>query len=471
MKCNALCHFAISSMILIPGVVFASSGDTRVTTEWTARCPHAPDIPSPQAVGAALVAIMAPLAVSAAIDAAGSAIEASAKENTVTRIAKITYSSFYEVTKVALTSLKRGCLLVTQASYDDTSGNGSGVLVKRYLTSEISIQKIKGYPLYRLVPVYLEVSGFEDSSFWSRERRVDINVTLKGVGEDKPFASSVISFYGVRSGLVLKDNDARLALAAGDAFTLPVLSDVDRVKVKFAPNARNLVLAMKYKESGAVTDDYKVEPDQVSIFTDKSLRKAIYGYCKNLKGGVSDNICVNWWEKGEDRVVLQRKMSDAENNPSLIQARKDWAQTICPNYNKNAGLSSCPDGSGRADAGIFSTSVTLVTVRDSNKYGLALAGVLSKSSTKIGELSTKYLPKNQRAQEKISEEAFRTNNQKIYIALKQESLAQALLDEAQSSGSPSASDIKKAELDLLIAMTKTNDAYVAAGKPPPHTSL
>jgi len=466
MKRNSLCLIAISLMVFMPGVVFASSGDTRVTTEWAARCPHAPNIPSPQAVGAALVAIMAPVAVSAAIDAAGSAIEASAQESTVTRVAKTSYSNFYEVTKVALTSLKRSCLIVTQASYDD-----SGLLVRKYLTSEISIQKIKEYPLYRLVPVYLEVSEFEDSSFWSRERRVDLNVSLKGVGEEKPFASSVISFYGVKPGLVLKDNDARLVLAAGDAFTLPVLSDVDRVKAKFAPNARNLVLAMKYKESGAVTDDYKIEPDQVSIFADKSLRKAVYGYCKSLKDGVNDSICVNWWEKGEDRLVLQQKMSDAENNPLLIQERKSWAQEICPNYNKNVGLISCPNASGRADAGVFATNVTLVIVRDSNKYGLALASVLSKSSPKIGELSSKYLPENQRAQEKISEETLRTNNQKIYIALKQESLAQTLLDEVQSSESPSASDIKKAELDLLIAMTKTNDAYVAAGKLPPHTSL
>lgn len=446
-----------------------------VRSEWMPKCPNAESVAGAHAIGAGLIAIMAPLAVSAAVDAAGAAVQASAQTNAVSRSARATYSYFYDVNKIALTSIKSGCIVIIEGTYNPEApvkpGDLAHGLKEQYLRAEIALNKVKGQPLYELKPVFLQVDKFEDSSFWNKERRLDINLTLKGVSDDNAFASAVVSFPVVWAGLNIKGRDSRLNAARSEPFMAPELSDVETVKTKFAPDARSLVLAMKYIEDNGMTKDYAVNADRTSIFSDTKTRNAVYNYCKNLKQSESDSICGNWWAKGQARMDLQILMRQTESSSSLIQTRQNWARQTCPNYNPGVGVQGCPGGTEKKEAGYFITQVAIVTTRDANKYGMALAGLLTKSSGNIGELAGQYLPAAKKKAESDADEKLRKADQDVDLAFRAENLARLELDAIQSDPNSTEIQKNKAQLELAMAMSKVNNALVAAGVSAKYTSL
>jgi hypothetical protein len=464
------------AICFIPLANYSLAQETpEVRSEWMEKCPKAERAPEAHALGAGLIAIMAPLAVSAAVDAAGAAVQASAQTNAVSRSARPIYSYFYDVNKIALTSIKPGCIVIIEGIYDSAApvkpGDLAHGLKEQYLIAEIELKKISGQPMYEFRPIYLEVNKFEDSSFWNKERRLDINLTLQGISDDKAFASAVVSFPVVWAGFKTKERDSRLNTARSEPFMAPELSDVDAVKTEFARNAKSYVMAMKYIEENGVTEDYAVNIDKTSIFSNKDTREAVYNYCRKLKQSESDSICSEWWTKGQARIDLQDLMRKTESSPSLIEARQSWAKQICPNYKPGFGLKGCPNGLDKKAAGYFKTQVVVATTRDANKYGMALAAILNKSSGSIGDLSGQYLPAAKKQANIETDEELRKANQEVDIAIRAENLAKLELDAIQSD--PNSTDIQKnrAQLELAVAMSKVNNALVASGRSPKYTSL
>ena len=168
---------------------------------------------------------------------------------------------------------------------------------------------------------------------------------------------------------------------------------------------------------------------------------------------------------------MQETLDRMERSPTLIDSRLKWAEKLCPGYIKGQGPSQCKGKDPEIESGYFSTQVTITMTRDANKYGVALANAISKSAPKLGELSGQYLPDVRKKAEEAEDEELRKANQAIAKALAEEKLARAELDEVQSKEDAKDVDIYRAQLNLLVAMTKTNDAYVSAGRSPIHAAL
>lgn len=447
---------------------YAHAKDTpEVKTEWSQKCSKVTEKELHSVVGGAVLAIVAPIVVGMAVDAAGAAIDASANTNTVARVSPPIYTSLYEVDKTSLSKLQPGCLTITKGifSIKDTNKDGKleKVLADKHMFMEVAITKVAGQPLYQLEPVYLEIIKFEDSSFWTKDRRLDVAVTLQGISTDKPFASAIFSFPNLREGTTLPPGHPALLNSISEPFPLPELADAETTKKTFAKDARKLAMAMSFIDDQGKTTDYPVEDDSITVFADQSSKNLLINYCKDLIQGETDSICTNWRHQTKSRKDLLTALNTVENSDGLHKARTDWAKDICPGYSKGADVQKCKGGQGTKPTGYFSTKTTITMVRDANKFGMAIASALTKSSPKIAELSSQYLPA---ARETADDKA----DEGIVIALQNERAAQSLLDEAQTE-KKSQSEINTAKLNLLIAMSKTNDAYRAAGRGPIHTSL
>ncbi|MFQ6554403.1 hypothetical protein Q7F05_00410 [Pseudomonas sp. Lb2C1-1] len=438
-----------------------------VKTEWSSRCAIGTKPELQSLVGGAVLAIVAPIVIGMAVDAAGAAVEASANTSTVARISPPIYASLYDVDKTSLTELRVGCLTIIKGIFEvkDTNNNGKleTVLREPHMFMEVAIAKVAGQPLYQLKPVYLKVNKFEDSSFWTKERRLDVAITLQGVSTEKPFASAIFSFPNLREGATLLQGNPTLLNNIGEPFPLPELADAENTKKTFAKDARKLALAMSYIDDQGKTSDYPLEDDKTTAFASSANKTLLINYCKNLKEGELDSICTNWRYQTNERKALLSALSTAENSAVLQSYRVTWAKKICPGYRKGEDVKRCVDGAGIKPSGYFSTKTTVTMVRDANKFGMAVASALTKSSPKMAELSSQYLPA---ARETAGDKA----DEGIAIALQNERAALSALDEAQTEEKPQ-SEINTAKLNLLIAMSKTNDAYRAAGRGPIHTSL
>lgn len=444
-----------------------------VRTQWRQTCPNAPDALKPQGLGPAIAAIFAPIVVDAAVDAVGTAVKASADTNTVARTSIPLYSNLYKIDKVALTSIPRRCLIIAKGKFKPSQLGDEleSKMERKDMWLEVVLDKIKGQPYYQLRPVHLELNAFEDSTFWTKERRVDIAINLQGASEEKPFASATISFPSLTTNVPLKDGDPRLLNAKSEPFVLPNLPDVDSAKIKYAPNARSITLAMHYLEKQGITEDYAYEEDTTSVFANEATRESVVRYCRGLNKGESDSICSNAQLKTKAKINIQKSLDREERNPTLINNRIKWAKTWCQDYANGQGPSQCKGQDPNIESGFFSTKVTITMIRDANKYGVALADVISKSAPKLGELSSQYLPDVRKKAVEAEEEELRKSNQEIAKALAAEKLAQAELDDVQSKTNSTNIEKYKAQLNLLIAMTKTNDAYVSAGLSPVHAAL
>jgi len=462
-----------SSAVLVAQFPVHANEIPEVRTQWLQTCPNAPDALKPQGLGPAIAAIFAPIVVEAAVDAVGTAIKASADTNTVARTSVPSYSNLYKTDKVALTSIPRPCLIVAKGKFKSSQLGGKleNQVERKDMWLEIVFEKIKGQPYYQLRPVYLEVNEFEDSTFWTKERRVDVAINLQGASEDKSFASATISFPLLTKNALLKDGDPRLFNAKSEPFALPNFPDVDSAKIKYSPNARSITLAMHYLEEKGITEDYAYEEDTTSVFSNEATREAVVKYCRGLRRGESDSICSNAQLKTKEKINLQKALDREEKNPALIKSRIEWAKTWCRDYASGQGPSQCKGEDPNIESGFFSTKATITMIRDANKYGVALANVISKSAPKIGELSSQNLPDVRKKARDTEEEEVRKANQEIAKALAGERLAQAELDEVQSRSNATNIEKYTAQLNLLVAMTKTNDAYVAAGLSPIHAAL
>ncbi|HGM5579881.1 TPA: hypothetical protein ACKP22_001556 [Pseudomonas putida] len=447
---------------------------SEVRTQWYGACGHSSAAPKAQAVGVALVAILAPLAVSAAVDAAGAAIKASADTNSITRTSAPSYADLYQIDNVALSSIQQGCLVIAKGKFKANVNDGDDLeaqLEEQDMLLEVALRKVAGQPLYQLQPVYLRVRKLEDSTFWTKERSLVVTVTLQGVSSDKAFASATLAFNGIREGSVLKGSDARLFNARSAPFPAPQLPDAEVAKARFAPNARSIALAMHYLEHDGMTDDYANTTPDTSVFSNATARRALVNYCSTSKNASVDSLCSNWYLKTDQRQRLQTLLRSTEQSSELINNRLTWARNYCPNYLKGQGSTQCAGNGKTLSTGYFSTSATVTFTRDANAFGVAMGNVLSKSSGDVGKLAGQYLPDARKKSQGQEEEAARIADQNIAKALANERYAQSLLDEVQSNPKALPSELNKARLGLLVAMIQTNDAYAAAGLSPVHTSL
>lgn len=456
-------RLSLIALCVLCSTILHAKEEPEVKTQWTGSCPHATE-PSKQAFGPAIVAIVAPVAVGIALDAAGAAVEASANTNSVARVSPPLYTNLYDVDKISLTSFRVGCLTVAKGIFDSNKkGDLKSKLIDNHMWLEVELSQIPGQPLYQLKPVYLELNKFEDSSFWTKDRRLDVAITLQGVSEEKPFASAILSFPSLQVGPPLKQGDARLLNTFSDPFTAPELTDVEVTKKDFAKDAKNFALAMQYMAKGGVTTDYPYAKDETSVFSNETARTNLISYCRSLKKGESDSICANWRLLTSDRIKLQKDLNGIESSTALKDARLVWARSFCPYYKKGDGVKKCKNGDGTEVSGYFATKTTVTMVRDASKFGMAIASAITKSSGKLSELSSQYLPEARKAAEEQSDG-------EIATALANERYALSVLEERQTKKA-SESDINEAKLNLVMAMVKTNDAYTAAGKSRKHTSL
>lgn len=129
------------------------------------------------------------------------------------------------------------------------------------------------------------------------------------------------------------------------------------------------------------------------------------------------------------------------------------------------GLRDRPD----TEFGAFLTTVVFTESRPANKFGVALAGVLSSSAGEIKTtLKEKLVPAERQKAEKEAEDTSRTQRQAVILADLDVQVAEAALSAALAVSPPVQDTVLKAQIELAKKKIAANAAYRRAGRTVPY---
>ncbi|TFH80360.1 MULTISPECIES: hypothetical protein [Pseudomonas] len=448
---------------------------------WDESCPAEEKEGTAQSFGVAVAAILIPKAAEAAVDAVGAAIKASADTSTVIRASQPVYSKFYKVTPLGEIVSNKNCLIIRKGIYsasDFSILDGARSLGAMKPNDQMYFElKLEQDPIdkkfLRFRPVYANIKEFEDSSFWTKNRRVDLQITLKSKYAEQNFGSVTISFADVTKGYELKANDPRLTFLTSDSFAAPQLNDVSAIQTAQAKKGKDRAEAISYINNGGITNDFEYKKDVVSVYSVNGARDNLISYCKSLKASSADPLCSGWELQRPERDKLIETLSTAEKSDDLKTRRIIWAKDICKEYTSKNGPRSCFGDDQKADypqAGYISTVGSISHTREANKFGVALAKVISTSAGDLGKTVEDQLPEARKKTADAAESAKRGQTQEIITSSAQLEISQSILDkELKKSPLPSDDNILQFRLDILKAKIKVNNAYYAAGLTPPYS--
>ncbi|KAB0498259.1 hypothetical protein [Pseudomonas lini] len=448
---------------------------------WDESCPIEKKDGTAQSFGVAVTAILIPKAAEAAVDAVGAAIKASADTSTVIRASQPVYSKFYKVTPLGEIVSNKKCLIIRKGIYsasDFSILDGARSLGAMKPNDQMYFElRLEQDPIdkkfLRFRPLYANIKEFEDSSFWTKSRRVDLQITLKSMYAEQNFGSITISFTDVTKGYELKVNDPRLTFLTSDSFAAPQLNDVSAIQAAQAKKGKDRVDAISYIDNGGVTNDFEYKKDVVSVYSVNGARDNLISYCKSLKASSADSLCSGWELQRPERDKLIKILSNAEKSDDLKVRRIRWAKEVCKGYVSKNGPRSCFGDDQKADypqAGYISIVGSISHTREANKFGVALANVISNSAGDLGKAVGDQLPEARKKTADAAESAKRGRTQDIITSSAQLEISQNILDTAlKNSASTSDDTMLQYRLDVLKAKIKVNNAYYAAGLTPPYS--
>lgn len=476
------------------GYVYAKDGVWQTRVAWLTACPSdPPPVLEAQnnrsALLGALVAVVGPKVIEGAVDSAAEALKAAGQSKTIATTAN-SAGNFYLVSQDADLMVAVNCLVVIRGVFDDSkpsplqwakNSDEFKNLQRAAFQMEAKLKPLRGLKFFQLIPQYLKVDEFEESSIFDRKDRDYIVATSFTVpGGSLPFGSTEITFKDITRKTELKNGDWRLRSASSLPIAFPGESaDTSKAKAKREAEIAPYLLALDILATPEQKPFNKV-PD---VYEDAEVQRKTKAVCDSiyvLNKGLSQQFQLN-----DDRcaypVVKARNEleSDLERANRNVE-RQAWARTVCKDYVKedpgNNTAASCNNQPSAqylvgATFTYFTTQLTLSETREGSKFALFLGNALSSAKSDVSTtLKAKILPKTQ--EEKDSgDEATRAAHAAVLVAdlevtKAEEDLADVLLQE-----SPKPADITAARIAIVKTKIEANKAHRKAGTPAPYPEL
>lgn len=466
---------------------------TKIT--WSDKC--LPDPPKPTGdekllgVGVAVVAILGPKIISAAVDSAATALTNAGKDK---EVAKVNFSddfSPYALTNEGDLVIPRDmrCVEVYWGKLD-ANGNKHKDHVLSFHARVDPVKGTTGY--FRLTPIKLDVGEFAKSSTFSRNvRDYTISLTLSVPGADKPFASTTFVYNDVEPRILESKigevPNLRLESSRSEIMSFPPVPD----SAKKAQTARNTDIApyiiaadiIKQSEEAKKSFPFKKQP---SVYEEASVPAEIKAYCDTLtaqnkdvlpKFAINDDLCA--YKVTAAKKLVTDQLADHGRNGKTL----NWANMVCA-YGVDNNIPLDASGAKKEDKcpfvdlphaatkkryGIMTTSVTITEVRPGSKFAAKLGSVLSSSKDDLSkELSKRLVPSLRQAADAADEASDRSARRGVQLAEMKVQIANDLLAEALAANPVVPPDVSSARAAVFQSKIAANDAYRLAGQTVPY---
>lgn len=464
---------------------FADSDNEPLTlAEWMDKCPNEKGSiaaqPGARMVApavSAVVAVLAPKLVDAAVDHAGAAIKAAADTESRASSASPILERFYTVTNTGELSLapEVGCLVIVRAGYPRPPNQRSVNILdydkdRLVLHFEAKLEPLPGLRFFQFAPKYLETGKYELGSFWNSERDISVSIAMRPISSPEPFASWTFQWHNLSPNTKLENGELRLKSSTSVPLPYPAdLGEANSAKAIQAARVAPYLVAMD------VIDKVKAPPAlprRPADLNESNVTGPLTAYCTELD---AVNQRVPQAAKLTDQrcfVALNAAEETLSENLALAyksQSSQDWAKKLCPTYD---GDEKCDlpwaEGLERKRFGTFVSSSVVTESRPANKFGTALASAITSSSNDIKKVFKENLLPSERkeAEERTSGQA-REARRGLLLADLEVMASEVTLSLAQSASPPDRAAIVKAQIDLAKKKITANDAYRKAGRDVP----
>jgi len=476
--------FGLFFCLIVSMNVLAGERNLVTQVNWTSSCsderrndgPHEKSL-----LGAALVATLAPKIISGVVDIAATAISKAGERKELARSNTSSVDQPYSISKFGDLSLDSEflCLRVLRGELEkDQTELDLRRPEKLLFYFEAEIKELTPEPYFRLEPRRLIVRNFEESSFWSSDRReYTIALSLSNVGSDKPFASTIFTFENVEHSD--KGYDALSSMLLNKAslpMLMPPVADyVKAAQAKQEAYAAPFVFASSLINNPTLPEkitipDAQIDPTVTASID--SLCQKIEGYNKKYpKSPITDSLCSN--DVRIERGNVDKAIAKSTRSPENIK----WANTICTikEDQKDGSVSCKPTGNAPVKVGArfghMITEVTLVETRPESGFGKFVGETVKAAAPDIDKaLQQQLIPSQRKAAEDAANEAARTAHQGTLLADLNVTKSEQALNELQLASAPP-SEQTDARVALLKAKIAANSAYRTANLPVPYPEL
>lgn len=471
---------AFAAIVAFDATASDSAGPLTLAA-WSPICPTADKTtPKPKIapVIGALLAIVAPKLVDAAVDHAGAAIKAAADTESRATLALPVLERFYTVTNTGELSLapEVGCLVIVRAKYPTPSASGQFDIAKYdqdqlVFHLEAKLEPIGGLRYFQLSPKYLKTGKYELNSFWNSKRDMSVSVAMRSVSSPEPFASWTFQWQNLDPGAELKGDDLKLASATSGPLPYPTdLGDANSAKAIQAARVAPFIVAMDILDQSKAPAPLPRKPDDLKA---PNVRGPLTAYCHELDAAnktlpedarVIDRRCFVALNAAEE--ALKTQLGAAyKAKPS-----QDWANKLCPTYaNDNKCTLPWATGIEESRFGAFVISTVLTESRPSNKFGLALASTITSSSDDMQKtLKEQVIPSEKKKAGEERDEKARETRRNMLLADLEVTAAESALSTLQAATPLDMPAIQQAQIELAKKKIAANDSYRKAGKPVPY---
>lgn len=459
---------------------------------WLASCPNdppvVPGVDSRSAFAVALVTAIGAKVIDGAIDSAAGALQAAGETKTVVTTAK-SATDFYEITPNADLKVKNTCLVIVRGVFDENkeslvqwaenSDDFKGLQSVSFQL-EAKLNALRGLKYFQLVPQYLKVGEFQESSwFGPKDRDFIVALSLTVPGGTGPFGSAEMSFKNVTRNTEWKSNAWELRSAASLPIAFPGESaDATKAKNKREAELAPLLLAQDILDE-VPAKSFANAPD---IYDDAIVQQKVKLVCEGIDlenrrlnddHQLIDDRCA--YRVTQATAILDKALEDAHRNES----RRAWANSVCKldaNLKDYSTATKCTNEPVAKDTvaksfTYFTTQLTLSETREGSKFAKFMGNVLSSSKPELSNaLQTKLLPKSQtvKDEEKVAARVARESLlvADLEVTKAEEGLADVLLKDPQVP-----IDITSARITLLKAKITVNEAYRKADLPVPYPEI
>ncbi|HCF7540577.1 TPA: hypothetical protein NI617_004522 [Pseudomonas aeruginosa] len=477
----------------------AAENPLQTRIAWLSECPSDPKPVKDAAtqrsalIGLAVAAV-APKLIEGAVDTAAEALKAAGQTKTFASTAK-TGDYFYKVSKDADLAVAVDCLVIVRGVFDEKrrspfqwADNSDALkgLQKANVQVEAKLQPLQGLKYFQLVPQYLYIEEFDQSSFFHRkERDYIVAVTFSVPGGAQPFGSAEMTFPNVTRKTPFKDDDWRLRSAVSLPIAFPPESaDATKAKEKRESQLAPYLLALDIltppkarlisKAPDLYREDAYTKPYEIGKKA-KAFCDAVEGRNRQLdkEHRVYDERCN--YPLSKPKQDLDEELEKVYRDPG----RQAWARKVCTYVAGDTSKKTAPSCTNEPNnTELASKTFTYVTshltlseTREGSKFALYLGNALSSSKSDVSAaLQSKLLPKSQ-AMKDSEEAAARSARSGAMVADLEVTKAEEALADALMQPTPVPVDITDARIALLRAKIAANDAHRKAGTAIPYKEV
>ncbi len=357
MKRNATVILKVIILLVFLTFLPPCHAETEIRIEWiNGACPMglpATEKEAPQKLAplvAAIGAVIIPKLVAGGVDLAAKKLQAAGEDRPNIMSAR-TDDFFYHHLRERNNFVRARCLIIVEADNFNSTPTASPPHTWRPNTKRVgsfenarmifmaSVDLAPEGKLFRLIPAYLELKNWRESSFWNSDRRdYSFTVTMTAIGAAAHFASASIELKGLANNKIYTANDSLMYEAKTDFLPLPPISaegtayinSVETAWIDKDRAASILDAKMAFDKEAAEKAAGKI-PTLPPLYREP-YKGALTKYCtsvatanKNLDKTKQEVPTICNWELDAQLVAVEQARKQVERDADWIK----WAQETC----------------------------------------------------------------------------------------------------------------------------------------------